>query len=126
MTIRTAFVAFLVLLALSTTPAFSQQNQQKKPFTADRHVARGMDCAGCHGEGVKKPVKGDKCLTCHESYDAVAKRTKDMDPNPHDNHQTLAGIDCTECHKGHKQDEVFCMQCHSDKKFARNTSTIAK
>jgi fumarate reductase flavoprotein subunit len=125
-TIRTTFFVFLALLALSSIAAFSQQDQQKKPFTADRHIAGGMDCAGCHGDGEIKPLQGDKCLSCHESYDALANRTTDMNPNPHDNHQTMTGIDCMQCHKGHKPDVVLCERCHSDIKFARNASTPAK
>ena len=92
-----------------------------KKFTSDKHLAQGLECSACHGEGPKKPVTGAKCLECHESFDNVAKRTQDMDPNPHDNHQSMQGISCIECHKGHHPDVVFCQQCHGDMKLTRNS-----
>lgn len=90
-------------------------------YTANKHLKQGLDCTACHGDGPKKPVTGSKCLECHESYDAIAKRTQDMEPNPHDNHQTMQDISCTECHKGHHTDVVFCQQCHGDMKLVRNS-----
>ncbi|MGA2673583.1 MAG: cytochrome c3 family protein [Terracidiphilus sp.] len=120
MAARTAPIVVL-LLAVSVAAAFSQQT---KPFTADRHGSRGLECASCHGGGEKKPVSGAQCLTCHESIEEVAKKTADIEPNPHDNHETVGGLDCTECHKGHKQDVVLCRQCHTAMKFERKGNEL--
>ena len=83
-----------------------------------------QQCASCHGGGEKKPVSGAQCLTCHESIEEVAKKTADIEPNPHDNHETVGGLDCTECHKGHKQDVVLCRQCHTAMKFERKGNEL--
>jgi fumarate reductase flavoprotein subunit len=120
MTARTAPLVVL-LLAVSFPAAFSQPT---RPFTADRHRARGLECASCHGGGEKKPVGGAQCLTCHESIEEVAKKTADIEPNPHDNHETVGGLDCTDCHKGHKQDVVLCRQCHTAMKFERKGNAL--
>lgn len=111
------------LCAMLAVGALSQKTGDGKiHYTSGKHIAKGMDCTACHdGDGPKKPVTGEKCLSCHQSFDEVAKRTQDMDPNPHDNHQTLQNISCTECHKGHTKDVVFCQQCHGDMKLVRNS-----
>jgi fumarate reductase flavoprotein subunit len=117
--------AALVFGAILIAPSPAQQMPSADPnlkFTANKHLKQGLDCTACHGDGPKKPVTGDKCLECHESFDNVAKRTQDMEPNPHDNHQSMQGISCTECHKGHKTDVVFCQQCHGDMKLTRNSA----
>jgi hypothetical protein len=91
-----------------------------KPFLAQRHISAGLECASCHGEGKKIPVKSAKCLECHESFKAVAERTKDMNPNPHANHLVdTDSVECTQCHHGHKTDEIVCLDCHQNFTFDR-------
>jgi fumarate reductase flavoprotein subunit len=118
--------------APSTTPGAEKSNakesspfySQTKPFLGERHVANGLECSACHGEGEKKdPVKSDKCLTCHTSFEEVAKQTMDWNPNPHSNHVVESGdVECTSCHHGHKPSEVFCHSCHADMKFERKAA----
>jgi fumarate reductase flavoprotein subunit len=88
----------------------------KKPLS-NQHIDLGLTCESCHGTGEKKPVTMEKCLSCHESYAAVAEKTKDLGPNPHDNH--LAGLDCTKCHQGHKPQVVYCQTCHAGMEFRK-------
>lgn len=81
---------------------------------ADRHAARGVACASCHGTEAPRPgakVTTAQCNACHTSLDAVAKRTEKLDPNPHYNH--LVGLDCWECHRGHTKSVNMCGSCHS-------------
>lgn len=84
-------------------------------YLADRHKAAGLTCEECHGSGPKQAVGGEKCLSCHESYQKVAQRTARLRPNPHDNH--LIDLECTKCHQGHKAQENYCNSCHSDLVF---------
>jgi fumarate reductase flavoprotein subunit len=106
----------LVALAIVTlVPSTIGAEQQQAAFTADRHLARGLVCEQCHGSGEKKPVTKEQCLLCHVSYARVAKRTKNLDPNPHDSHQ--GEIECNKCHSGHKADASFCGTCHKETSF---------
>lgn len=100
------FVLFaLSMLAAGSVSAASQT-------TAERHIARGAQCTSCHGTSgdMTRPVRQAACLTCHGSYEAVAKRTAKVKPNPHDNHYGFR--DCSSCHLGHKPGTVTCNQCH--------------
>lgn len=50
-----------------------------------------------------------QCLQCHQSYDALAEKTKNLEPNPHKSH--LGAVNCVECHKADKpskQPELMC------------------
>ena len=105
---------FLVFLAVAVVTLATLHAQQTQSFTADRHIKRGLTCTQCHGEGAKKPVVKTQCLACHSSYAEVAERTEGLDPNPHDSHQ--GEVECNQCHKGHKPDELSCTACHSDKR----------
>ena len=67
----------LVLLSINTASAADGQ------FLADRHVARGVACASCHGKETPKAgakVSTAQCNTCHQSLDAVAKQTSNSIP----------------------------------------------
>ena len=90
---RLAFVALTAgaMLISASLPAAAADSGK---FLADRHMARGV-----------------QCVSCHQSLDAVAKRTQKVDPNPHYNH--LVGLDCVECHKGHRQSVNMCAGCHN-------------
>ncbi len=113
---KQTILAFLLVCASFT--AFGQQAQGDK-FLADRHVARGQQCAACHGQNAPSaalPLDADKhqtCVKCHGFYDAVAKKTQPADPeemNPHSQHD--GNLPCTECHQGHKASVNYCAQCH--------------
>jgi fumarate reductase flavoprotein subunit len=95
--------------------------QEKEAFSADRHKERGLACDACHGEAQPAtPAPAKACLTCHESLEAVAERTKDFERNPHNNHLTEASdVECTQCHHGHKTDTPVCHQCHEGMKFEK-------
>jgi hypothetical protein len=102
---------FATILLLLLPVLVSAQEPAKTAFTADRHVARGLQCSGCHGDSANSPAGGDKCLACHQSIDAMATRTTDvLDPNPHDGH--VGELECTLCHRGHAADELLCRNCH--------------
>ena len=86
-----------------------------QPMLADRHVARGLDCASCHNTKMPQPgatVDKMQCSGCHGSLDDIAAKQKDkkLDPNPHYNH--LVDLSCNECHKGHQKPVNMCNDCH--------------
>jgi len=99
--------------------------QEQRPFTADRHKALNVACAGCHNEA--KPDKAapeDACLKCHKSLESVAERTKSLKPNPHKNHLTEAqDVECGQCHAAHKADTLICSQCHGEMTFEKQAET---
>lgn len=117
----------LVVLALSTF-GMSWANivfaADKGSFLADKHKIAGISCTDCHGNAPKQDIEWDKCLGCHETYAAVAKRTAGLKPNPHDNH--LVDLDCLKCHQGHKPQENYCNTCHKDLKFEKRTESNSK
>lgn len=93
--------------------------QDSGKFLADRHVARGLNCASCHG--TKPPAaqlpedkeRHEPCVACHGFYDKVAKKTQPKNPeemNPHSQHD--GNLPCTTCHQGHKPGKNYCAQCH--------------
>lgn len=88
------------------------------PFLADQHVSKGYNCAACHGKDTPKSgaqVTTGKCLECHQSLEAVnnvmIKKGQQVVPNPHINHQI--GLNCNECHQGHKTQTNSCSECHT-------------
>ncbi|MFB3818153.1 MAG: cytochrome c3 family protein [Candidatus Methylomirabilales bacterium] len=95
----------LALLLASGAPAAAAQLDAK-------HAALQVDCAGCHGTAVPgaRP-KTEDCLRCHKSYEAVAARTAQVKPNPHESH--LGEIRCTLCHRAHAEPVFYCDRCHS-------------
>ena len=55
------------------------------------------------------------CLSCHESYDAVAEKTAAYgDSNPHDSIHGRMGS-CQNCHAGDKvvNEDQKCLSCHA-------------
>jgi len=107
---------FLALL-VGAVSALAVANTTKP--LADRHKDVGLTCDACHGDGPQKPVTMSKCLACHESYAKIAERTKELEPNPHDNH--LIDLECTKCHIGHKTQENYCRSCHADMEFTKSS-----
>lgn len=106
--------AFILPVLLATAFALSATSASASEFLADRHVARGVSCASCHG--VAKPAAGAKadgktCVKCHGNLDKVAEKTKNVKPNPHYNH--LVGLECLECHRGHQKGVYMCSSCHN-------------
>ena len=113
---RTAMISLFTVLALGAV-ALAGGEDKPRPLLADRHKAAGLACTDCHGEGSRQAVESDQCLSCHESWEATAKRTRAIKPNPHDNHVVNASGECNLCHHGHKAAEVVCAQCHQDFPF---------
>jgi fumarate reductase flavoprotein subunit len=103
---------FTGMLSVSAASALDA----KKPL-AELHKEAGLTCDACHGNGPKKPPTMTQCLGCHESYAKVAERTKNLEPNPHDNH--LIDLECTKCHLGHKAQVIYCRTCHSEMEFVK-------
>jgi hypothetical protein len=96
--------------------------QDQSPVTSERHKSKNIACTGCHGEEQPKAAGNAEksCVTCHKSLEAVAEKTKEMLPNPHQNHMTESqDVECTQCHHGHKADTPICTQCHSGFTFAK-------
>ena len=111
--------------ATAKTRSFTENS---KPFLADRHIAAGLKCGSCHGDAEpKQAVATKQCLQCHESFEALAKRTADIKPNPHTNHLVDSGdAECNFCHHGHKANEIGCRSCHADRVFIRGSAADAK
>lgn len=55
-----------------------------------------VPCSMCHANGQMTAPKKETCFQCHQSYDAVAKKTQKVNPNPHFNHR--GEQECTNCH----------------------------
>ena len=80
-------------------------------FLIDRHVAAGVACNGCHTEAPPKPPTVAICLTCHGgSYESLAAKTAQDEPNPHQSHR--GEVHCSACHHVHAASVMFCNQCH--------------
>lgn len=80
---------------------------------ADRHAKFGLKCEQCHQTSkpaAEAKVKNESCFACHQSYDALAKKTVKLDPNPHKTH--LGNVRCSDCHSGHSQAKLMCNDCH--------------
>ena len=80
----------LLVLAAALFIALPASAQQVKPYHQNI-----KDCAACHTK--ENAVAGNQfvtpdnkaCLTCHQSYAAVAEKTKNLkngEPNPHASH----------------------------------------
>lgn len=81
---------------------------------ADRHIAKGLDCASCHGANmaVEYPTI-EQCTKCH-SPDAVEKKTeKKGQQNPHRSPHYGNTMDCALCHTQHSETQDACGSCHS-------------
>ncbi|MFB2727106.1 cytochrome c3 family protein [Shewanella mangrovisoli] len=99
--------AMMVMNLLFTTTSMANE------FLADRHAARNIKCASCHGDVQSKKVPSmDKCLKCHGgSYEKLSTKTKESHPNPHYTH--IGDKECSACHKGHQEAQFFCNDCHN-------------
>ena len=83
-------------------------------FGADRHGAKGVACASCHGEKNEVAYPSiEQCSKCHNPAD-MEKTTKDMKPsNPHTSPHYGNQLDCVNCHVQHGETVNFCDQCHT-------------
>lgn len=97
--------------------------EETKPFVGERHKQRGLTCVACHREPEPKTAApAEACLPCHQSMEAVAGKTANRKPNPHQNHVTEAmDLECTLCHHSHKADAPMCHQCHLGMEFEKKT-----
>lgn len=101
---------FLIWIALGTVNAFGADDAL---LTA--HSSKGIQCSSCHQETPPaKKVKTARCQTCHGTYEQLAERTKNMQPNNvHANH--LGDLECKACHGVHKKQKLECDECHQFK-----------
>lgn len=129
-----------ILLRVSKNPSFCSschiikpyyQSWKEGPLLAAKHAEKGVKCLDCHQQGIPEKVregvlyvsgnyetplkersfKKDECLKCHQdNWAKVVDSTEFEMSNPHDNH--LGEIDCSLCHKMHRESEVYCLQCH--------------
>jgi hypothetical protein len=106
-------LSVLVCVTLVAGSFYAGSAQEKKQFMADRHQAKGLDCASCHTEKgpPKGPVTSATCLKCHGDEEKLAMKTSGVHPNPHDSH--LGEVACDKCHHGHKPPEDGCGKCHN-------------
>ncbi|BAK44006.1 cytochrome c3 family protein [Eggerthella sp. YY7918] len=96
------------------------------------HAEAGVTCLECHPASISQQVSeaftwvtGDfkneldmieydnaTCLTCHISMEFQASKTDMLEKNPHaDAHQVLQ---CTDCHRSHRDQNDYCAQCHDN------------
>lgn len=102
----TVIAALVAAMSLSSAVSAAEHG-----FLAERHVSRGVKCDACHASmPPKADVKSDRCEGCHGSLAKVAEKTDSGDINPHASHVEEA--QCLECHKGHRQPQLLCDQCH--------------
>lgn len=76
---------------------------------AGPHAA--LPCDTCHANGKFVTPAKETCLTCHQSYEAVAKRTEKLNPNPHSSHR--GEPNCANCHSMHAKPRFECNDCHT-------------
>ena len=94
------------------------KNITKGYFLAAHHADNDMSCSDCHGDDILEigmEVDNEACFSCHESYESLAEKTKNIivvEQNPHKSH--LGEMDCTLCHHGHSRSRSYCLQCHSN------------
>ena len=81
------------------------------------HLSKGLTCGSCHKESAPQEgstVDNDRCLSCHGSYEELAKKTQkaEKSDNPHSSHQ--GKLECSRCHAGHSKTKSYCLECHSN------------
>ena len=109
----------LLVLAAALFIALPASAQQVKPITRTLKTAPPAIPKKNAVAGNQLVTPDNKaCLTCHQSYAAVAEKTKNLkngEPNPHASHHYGEGIVCTACHSEHKTSQVYCNNCHEFK-----------
>ena len=108
------------------------ESWESPPLLAHMHAEEDVTCLECHEptiqqqmeEGIKfvtndyeNPLKEREfgqewCLRCHEheSYQELIQRTEELELNPHESH--YGEMECSTCHKVHRESEDHCAQCH--------------
>lgn len=62
--------------------------------------------------GVKGNPTQEQCIACHGgSYEALAKQTSNVKPNPHGSH--MGPVQCDACHSWKGRSNLMCSDCHS-------------
>jgi len=108
------------------------ESWESSALLAEAHADDGVTCLECHEPTVQQQVdelvkfvnndyqnplqerQFDEqwCFRCHEheSREAVLQLTQDLDPNPHDAFH--GELECSFCHKVHRESLDYCTQCH--------------
>ncbi len=109
------YLTFAVAAGVALFVAFgnsSMLSADSAKLLADRHKAAGIECNSCHKETPpKEAVKTEVCTGCHGDYDALAKRSEKVEPNPHESHE--GKIECGMCHHSHRVSDNYCSRCHA-------------
>ena len=114
MTNLTPAAKALMTAAACTLFAASLSANAADNFLADKHKAKAIACAMCHGPDEKNPQTPSiqTCTMCHQK-DALVKSTAKLKPtNPHVSPHYGSDLECTNCHLGHMESEIYCDQCH--------------
>lgn len=104
---------FFEMLAAASCCLLAASAQADTHFGADRHVAKGIPCASCHGE--KNEIASpsiEQCTRCHNPDELVKKTAKVEPKNPHTSPHYGNKLDCVLCHVMHDKTENYCEQCH--------------
>lgn len=71
--------------------------------------------------GVKGNPTQEQCIACHGgSYEALAKQTSNVKPNPHGSH--MGPVQCDACHSWKGRSNLMCSDCHSFRNFSRSSA----
>lgn len=85
------------------------------PAAANPETAESANPPAANGFGGPIPEFDQNCLSCHESYEAVAEKTAHYgDSNPHNSvHGSYET--CENCHAGDKvvNEDHKCLSCHA-------------
>lgn len=104
-------IAFASALSILLSTAAASENP-----VIDSHAEAQIACEQCHGQN--KPFAApemESCFECHESYEAIAKRTSKLTPNPHESHK--GDVECASCHSSHGRGKLMCNNCHGFNQF---------
>lgn len=112
MKVRKFFPVLAFITSISCVVSYAAESPK---YLADRHAAKQVTCATCHGSGAPNgQIQMDNCLKCHSgSYEKLASQTDKGDINYHATH--MGEINCIECHQGHTASRLVCDQCHEFK-----------
>ena len=101
---------FMALLSL----AFVCSTSTAANLGAEKHAAKGVNCAVCHGT-TNPPIAPETatCIQCHDKKALMEKTSKIKPTNPHTSPHYGDDLDCTNCHKMHSPSENYCSQCHN-------------
>ena len=93
-------------------PEVSVQTSSSGMTVKDHHRDAGLSCQDCH-ESQPGTAGTQVCLSCHGTFDDVARSTAAMEPNPHDSVHYGPEVDCDLCHHEHRASENMCNSCHT-------------